>query len=111
MTILIPPTVWMELKCKRANLSDSTRRRDEVVIHMPRAPYKTVYEPALYTFVPLAQPHPQWQVATNFIPGTYVMEAFDHEIGGASLFMWDIAGQEDYRPGEEIIADICTALR
>ena len=105
--ILIPSTVWMELKFKRIDL----RRLTHVVTLKPRVPYQTIYEPDRYVFMPFAQPIPQWRVDPNFFPGSYVLEAYDRIVDGESLFMWDIAGQDDWRAGEEIFADVCTAPR
>jgi hypothetical protein len=96
--------VWMELKCKRVGVY-----RDELVCYRPRVPCMTVYGPERYIFKPLVQPQPRWIVPEGFIPGSHVLEAYDDRYGGESLFMWDLNGQEHYRPGQEIIPDVCTA--
>ena len=61
--------------------------------------------------VPMTQPQPQWRVARNFIPGSYVMEAYTRDVGDLSVFMWDLPDQDDWQSGEEIIADVCTVAR
>ena len=109
--VLVPAIVWMELKCKRPNTALSTLRGDALVVYRPRIPYATHREDDSYLFRPLRQPDPVWQVVQGFTPGTYVLEAFTSNVEGDSLFMWDIDGQDAYRPGDEIFAGNCTVPR
>ena len=97
----------MELKFKRVNGRGITK----IVSYMPRVPCQTIYEPDRYVFVPISQPNPQWRVAQNVVPGSYVLEAFGSETGNESLFMWDLPHQTHFQHGEEIFADTCTAAR
>jgi len=108
---LVPPMVWMELKCKRPDKRDLNKRLHELVLHRPRCLYLTMYERQRYVFKPVHQPDPPWQIVGDFIPGSYVLEAFTAEEGGDSLYMWDLGGQEDFRPGEVIIPSVCTVPR
>ena len=101
----------MELKCKRPDTALSTLRGDALVVYRPRIPYATTYESDRYLFRPLRQPDPPWRVIQGFTPGTYVLEAFTALRSGDSLFMWDIDGQDEYRPGDEIFAGNCTVPR
>lgn len=110
-TLLIPPTVWMQLMCKRPKDNDVTRRRDEVVLHRPRCPYLTTYEADRWVFTPLSEPSPAWTIVRGFYVGSYVLEAFTAQYAGDSLLMWDLGGQERYRAGEILRPAIVTAMR
>ena len=107
--LLVPPMVWMELKCKRLDETLTTRGRHEIVAHIPRVPYRVDYEPERFVFTPLTQPDPPWRVVRGFIVGTYVLEAYTP--ADVSLIMWDVHGQENWHAGEEIIATTCTMPR
>lgn len=115
--IIIPPVVYMELKCKRPDPKAIVRGREELVLHRPLVAYKVDYEPTRYVFTPLAQPEPPWQVVRGFIVGSYVLEAYapvrsTHQPEGLqSLLMWDLAGQEHWRSGETIGATTVTMAR
>lgn len=116
--ILVPSIVWMQLVCKRPKTTDITRRREEVVVHLPRVPYSTTYEPDRWVFQPLTQPSPPWQIAQGFIVGTYIVEAHATDLTpnsgpmvGESLLMWDLANQEQFRPGDIIHASPLQAAR
>jgi hypothetical protein len=107
--IFIPPIIFMELKCKRPDPTAIVSGRHQLVIHTPRVPFKVDYEADRYVFTPLAEPQPPWQVVPGFIVGSYVLEAYTPT--GESLVMWDVGGQENYRPGDIISPAVCTMLR
>ena len=106
--LLIPPLVYMELKCKVPDPRAVTSGRHAIVV-FTRVPFKVVYEPDRYVFLPLAVPEPPWLVIPGFIVGSYVLEAYTP--AGESLIMWDLGGQEDYRPGDLITPDMCSMPR
>ena len=113
--VLVPPMVWMMLMCKQPDPKAITTGRDRLVVYMPVVPYSTRYESDKYVFTPLTQPIPQWQILRDFIPGSYVLQAFDKDPTfiqeAQSLFMWDIGGQDEFRAGDPISAGECSVMR
>lgn len=108
--MLVPPTTWVELKCKRPDPKALVRGRDQLVIHRPRVPFLTHYEDDRWVFTPLALPDPPWVVVGGFLPDTYVLESFTAAEGGESLFMWDL-NTGHWRPGETIGVGPLTVMR
>lgn len=106
--LLIPPMVYVELKCKVPDPAAIVSGRHRLIVYS-WIPFSVNHEPDRYVFVPLRQPDPPWRVIPGFIVGSYVLEAYT--LTGESLVMWDLNGQEDYRPGDVITPDICTFHR
>ena len=106
--LLIPPMVFMELKCKVPDPTAVTTGRHRLVLY-PWVPFRADHEGNRYVFRPLREPDPPWRVIPGFIVGSYVLEAYS--LTGESLVMWDVRGQENYRPGDVITPDVCTFKR
>ena len=112
--ILVPPTVWMGLRCETPDERDITKMTRTTVLFMPPCPYKTHYETDRYIFTPIIQPDPAWVIPRNFIVGSFVLTAYNDwplTPGASTIFEWDIAGQEDYRAGEVVAAGTCSVMR
>lgn len=99
-TILSPPVIWMELKCKRTD--------DEIVLFRPRVPYRTTREATCLILTPIPVPKPGWVVPREFVPYSFALEAHSNLSSDECLFVWSVAHQEIYRPGDEIIPTVCT---
>ena len=100
--MLVPPTLWIELKCKRPDPTAIVSGREQLVVHRPRVPYQTIYEADRWLFMPLTDADPPWVVIGGFTPGTYVLEGYTAPEGGESIFMWDL-NTERWVPGETIM--------
>jgi hypothetical protein len=97
--------VYMELKCKVPDPAAVTIGRHKLVVY-PWIPFKVHDESDRYLFVPIKDPDPPWRVVPGFVVGSYVLEAYS--LTGQSLVMWDLRGQENYRPGDVICPDVCS---
>jgi hypothetical protein len=106
-TLILPPVVWMELKCKRPDPRAIVKGREQIVVHRPRVPYKHEWENGVRVFTPLTMPDPPWLAVRDFVMDSYAMECYSLIEGGESFYMWDLAGQINLRAGEQIIPGIC----
>lgn len=103
---LVPNILYLELKChaRRAGYADP-----QVLCFKPRAPMTKHIDGDRYRFEPITDQVPSWIIPDIYLPGTFYLEGFDLPEGGDLFFTWDLAGQENYRPGEKINPATCTA--